>query len=170
MKWMSRLLMAVWLPFVLVSCAGGSASNQAIDSPAPATRVPGAFTVTSTPPPAKTQAPRAFPRCDGMQALKDAVDFDWPNLADHKQEFWRSQWTYFACEQPAEEVAALYRRQLTEPPYGMEETNWLERQEGTLGVYFSQAGSWAYVWFIPQPNDPQRSYVIIAESFTYVEC
>ena len=111
-----------------------------------------------------------LPHCEGLQKLKEPVKFDWPNLNDHMEQFIGTAWEYYACEQAPADVARLYREQLPEPPYNLQETNWLERQEGTLGIYFSQTGLWTYVWFIPQPNDPQKSYVIIAESFASVEC
>lgn len=105
-----------------------------------------------------------------MQLLTDPVQFDWPNLEEHKQDFFRSTWTYYSCDEAAPHVASLYQQDLPQPPYGMQETNWLERTEGTLGVYFSQTGAWDYIWFIPQRDDVQKSYVIIAETFAYVEC
>ncbi len=102
--------------------------------------------------------------------LAGPVKFDWPDLAQHQQDFSRSQWTYISCDQPAAQVAALYRQQLPRPPYSMDETNWLDRPEGALGVYFAQTGAWEYIWFVPQPEDAQKSYVIVSETFAYVEC
>ncbi len=122
------------------------------------------------PPPKSTESLPALPHCAGMQELKDAVQLDWPNLEQRKQEFISTAWRYYSCEEPPAQVAASFRQQLPKPPYNMQETNWLEREEGTLGIYFSQTGLWHYVWFISQPGDPQKSYVIVAESFASVEC
>jgi hypothetical protein len=102
--------------------------------------------------------------------VKDRVDFDWPNLDAHFQEFLGSIWSYYSCEQPQADVSSLYREQLLMPPFNLQEVNWFDREEGALGVYFSQKGSWHYVWIVPQPDDSQRTYVIIAESYAYIEC
>ncbi len=105
-----------------------------------------------------------------MQALTGPVKFAWPNLDARLQDFVRPWWSYFSCDEPAAKVSALYRQELPKPPYNMDETNWLERPEGTLGIYFSETGEWDYIWIVPQPADPQKAYVIVAETFSYVEC
>ncbi len=105
-----------------------------------------------------------------MQRLEGPVKFTWPNLEARLQDFVRPWWSYFSCDEPPAQVAALYRQQLPKSPYNMEETNWLERPEGTLGIYFSQTGEWDYVWIVPQPGDPKKTYIIVAETFSYVEC
>ena len=172
LKCLFRVLMAVWSPVLIVACSASTAPIPSMPAPlaSSTTEVIASRAPTAAPAPVTKEAMPPFPPCKGMQSLSDPVNFEWPNLNEHRQEFSRSQWTYFACEQPAPEVAASYRQQLPEPPYSLDETNWLERQEGTLGVYFSQKGAWDYIWFIPRPNDPQKSYLIIAETFAYVEC
>ncbi len=171
MKRLIRTLVVIVLLSVLASCAVGTSPQvPASTQSALATMDVTPSTAHSTVEPPRTKLVQTFPECSGMQKLQGAVQFDWPTLAEHLQDFSRSQWTYYSCDQSASNVASLYRQDLPRPPYGMEETNWLERQEGTLGIFFSQKGAWDYIWFVPQPDDAQKSYVIISETFAYVEC
>ena len=171
MNWIIRRLLALLLSWMLAACSAGMPADvPAMLDPAPDTALAISATPVRTGTPGKTVAVQALPPCSGMQTLQNPVQFDWPNLDEHRQEFSRSRWAYYACQQSAEEVAARYRQALTQPPYSMEETNWLDRQEGTLGVFFAQTGAWQYIWFVPQPEDPQASYVIVAITFAYVEC
>lgn len=168
---MWRSLLVISLLMVLAACSA-PATPGTPTLPASPTVSPVATSVAATLPsaPQSTDSLSALPHCDGMQELKNAVQLDWPNLEQRKQEFISTAWQYYSCEQPPAQVAALFRQQLPKPPYNMQETNWLEREEGTLGIYFSQTGLWHYVWFISQPGDSQKSYVIVAESFASVEC
>ncbi len=168
MKWVSRSLLILWLASLMAACSTAaplSSGATPLATPAPAT----ALAASTLPASTKKPAP-GFPHCNGMLLLSEPVQFDWPNLAEHKQDFSRSQWTYYSCDQSASKVASMYRQDLPRSPYSMDETNWLVLQEGTLGVYFSQTGAWDYIWFVPQPDDTQKSYVIVAETFAYVEC
>jgi len=37
--------------------------------------------------------------------------------------------------------------------------------EGTVGVYYNDASkTWIYLWVVAQPNNPQKSYVIVADT------
>ncbi len=171
MSFARRFWQAIWFSLVLAACSPATPASAPPVPPAPSPTV-AAISQVATPTAQldKASTPVLFPVCKGMQKLKDPIEFDWPNLREHIDEFIGTAWEYYACEQPAAEVAQLYRQQLPLAPYNLEETNWLERQEGTLGIYFSQTGAWNYVWFIPQPGDPQKSYVIVTESFASVDC
>ncbi len=151
----------------VAACSAGSPVETATVPLAASATVSSA---TATVLPTQVQSSHAFPHCDGMQALTGPVKFAWPNLDDRMQDFVRPWWSYFSCDEPAGEISALYRQALPKPPYNMAETNWLERPEGTLGIYFSQTGEWDYIWIVPQPADPQKAYIIVAETFSYVEC
>ncbi len=62
-------------------------------------------------------------------------------------------------------MAALYREQMPKPPYNLNETNWVDQPEGALGVYYEPvSGTWIYLWVVPQTEDTQTSYVIVAKS------
>ncbi len=168
---MTRILLAICLQLAAVACSPAGSSNPTTASPVvpitqPATLPGGA--PTSSADGADTSVP--FPHCKGMQVLKDPISFDWPNIEQRIRELAGSFWTYLACEQPATEAARLYREQLPEPPYNLHEMNWLEREEGTVGIYYTRGGLWDYVWIVPHPDDAQRSYVIIAESYTALSC
>ncbi len=167
-----KILLAVWLSSLMVGCSAGASASPSVAAPVATAAAPAMASPVDAPTviPGTKEAMPAFPQCTGMQKLSEPVNFDWPNLNEHRQEFFRSQWTYFICQEPASEVAASYRQHLPKPPYAMDETNWLERPEGSLGVFFSQKGAWDYIWFIPQPENPQASYLIVAETFAYVEC
>ena len=75
-----------------------------------------------------------------------------------------------AGDQPQGAATAFYRAQLPEAPYDYLETNWVDRAEGSVGVYYVSAGTWLYIWMIPRPDDPQRSYVIVALSSELIDC
>src|SRR5512146_528185 len=170
MTWVGRIWLASWLLSLTAACSATVPTDVAATAPILAAATPATASRTAGPTLAVStrKASASFPRCPGMELLTEPVQFDWPTLAEHQQDFSRSQWTYFSCDEPAAEAAALYRQELPQPPYGLEETNWLDRQESALGVYFSQAGAWDYIWFVPQPGTAQKSYVIISESFAYV--
>ncbi len=171
MRLTRRSLVAMSLSLLLAACsAAGEPSRPTVPASPSVSSVATAPVASPTLPPQSPDAQSVLPHCEGMQNLKDPVKLDWPNLEQRKQEFISTAWQYYSCEQPPAEVAAQFRQQLPKPPYNMEETNWIERQEGRLGIYFSQTGLWHYIWFIPQRGDPQKSYVVVAESFASVEC
>jgi hypothetical protein len=130
---------------------------------------------TAIPPSQAEPAPSRVPSCANVQVLDQPITFVWPHIEKHIQELEGSEWSYFACAQPPQEVSAFYRQQMPKPPYNMQEANWVEIPEGTLGVYFHNGyQSWFYVWVVPQPDNPQASYVIVAvtndSSFQGGEC
>ncbi len=160
-----KTLVVLWTYCALAACSP-AASPSTLISTAPPTELPA---ITSTPAGSRTEMP-PLPACTGMQKLNDPVEFDWPNLKASMEQFIASAWEYYSCEQPPAEVARLYREALPNAPYNLSEMNWLQRDQGTLGIYFSQAGLWYYVWFLPQPGDARRSYLVLTESMASVEC
>ncbi len=173
---MDRMLTAMellWICCMLAACS--PAASRPMPTPTappadlPASPTP-ASTSTSTPSGSSLVDIPPFPACTGMQNLQDPVEFDWPNLKASMEQFIASAWQYYSCDQPPADVIAVYRDRLGKPPYNLWESNWLEREQGTLGIYFSESGLWYYVWFLPQPGDPAKSYIVVAESMASVEC
>jgi len=108
----------------------------------------------------------SIPQCTGLEVQESPIAFSWPNI----EQITDATWGYYSCDQSQAAVAAFYKAQLPEAPYDYLETNWVERGDGTVGVYYVLAGTWMYIWMIPQPGDPQRSYVIVAISSQVVSC
>ncbi len=118
---------------------------------------------TSTPPTNAEYALSQIPHCAGIELLDQPVKFAWPNVEQRLKDLAGSAWGYFSCSQPQAVVSAFYREQIIKPPYNRQETNWIDRQEGTLGIYFHAASqNWLYLWIVPQSADNQKSYVIVA--------
>jgi hypothetical protein len=107
-----------------------------------------------------------IPKCAGMEVQEHPIVFSWPNI----EELDDALWGYYGCDQPQAEVVAFYKAHMAEPPYNNQETNWVERAGGSVGVYYNSARAWLYLWVIPQPGDPQKSYVIVAISYNLVNC
>ncbi len=104
-----------------------------------------------------------LPKCQGVKILDNPVKFSWPNIDQRLRELEGSYWGYYACPLAPATASALYREQMPRPPYNKTETNWVSRPEGTLGVYYSEgANMWIYMWIVPQANNPQESYLIVA--------
>jgi hypothetical protein len=104
-----------------------------------------------------------LPACPEMESLSEPVEFAWPNIELRLQELAYSQWGYFSCRQPQEEVSAYFKQSMRQPTYKMTETNWVKIEEGTLGVYFqSTTKLWVYLWVVPQPAEAQATYVVVA--------
>ncbi len=111
-----------------------------------------------------------LPKCDGIQVLDNPVKFDWPNIDERLQELSDAQWGYYSCPAPREEIATFYRERMPKPPINMIETNWVERTEGSVGVYYNGSTTvWTYLWVVPQPEDAQKSYVIVAQALEPVQ-
>ncbi len=169
-----RSLAVLWMCGALGACAPAASARTPLPTAWPSD--PAAAATASLPPSSATSTPSGtsamppFPECTGMQKLDQAVQFDWPNLKTSMEQFIASAWEYHSCAQPPAEVAKLYRAALPNDPYKLWDSNWLEREQGTLGIYFSQSGLWYYVWFLPKPGDARGSYIILAESFASVEC
>ncbi len=169
MKVIMKIVLGLWLCSRLAACSQAVIANPTAGSAGP-TPAQNPASMTSTPLPPTKDPVDLFPHCEGMRSLENAVEFSWPNINERIHQLEGSHWTYIACEQPQAEVAALYRKQLPQAPYNLHETNWIERAEGSVGIYYTRAGAWDYVWIVPQANDTHTSYVIIAESFTALSC
>ncbi len=104
-----------------------------------------------------------IPQCEGAQVLDKGVTFAWPQVEQRLKELEGSYWGYYSCPQARAEVSAFYRDKMTRPPYNRTETNWVERSEGTLGVYYSEGAQlWIYMWIVPQTPEGSSAYVIVA--------
>jgi len=64
----------------------------------------------------------------------------------------------------------FYRAQLPQAPYDDMEINWVERGDGTVGVYYVTAGTYMYVWMLPQPDNSQESYAVVAIASEMIDC
>ncbi len=166
-----KTLVVWWICCTLAACSSAVSSSTPSSTAPPATLPawPTLPATTSTPAGSSTEIP-PLPRCTGMHRLNDPVEFDWPNLKTSMEQFIASAWEYYSCDQPPAEVAGLYRQELPKAPYNLSEMNWLQRDQGTLGIYFAQSGLWTYVWFLARPGDAQGSYLVVAQSFASVEC
>ena len=111
-----------------------------------------------------------IPKCDGIEVQEKPIIFSWPNIETRIEELGDALWGYYSCDQPQADVVAFYRAHMPEPPYNNQETNWVERAEGSVGVYYNSANAWLYIWIVPQPNDPQKTYVIVAISYALINC
>jgi len=173
MKFIRRVCLFYGLCVVMVAC-----SNNA-QSPAPSVTIPPAINNSST---QTSQTPEAtplslsasllqkLPKCDGIQVLDDPIKFDWPNIDERLQELTDAQWGFYSCPGPREDVATFYRERMPKPPFNQIETNWVERTEGSVGVYYNGSTTiWTYLWVVPQQADSQQSYVIVAESLEPVQ-
>ena len=111
-----------------------------------------------------------IPKCDGIEIQEKPIIFSWPNIETRIKELGDALWGYYACDQPQAYVLAFYRAHMSEPPYNNQESNWVERAEGSVGIYYNSANAWLYIWIVPQPDNPQKTYVIVAISYTLVDC
>jgi hypothetical protein len=108
-----------------------------------------------------------LPNCDGVKTFEQPVKFDWPLIEQRIQELESADWGYYGCPQRQEVVSTFYQETMPKTPFLMTEINWVERPQGTLGVYYqSVAQIWLYLWVVPQPADSQTSYVVVAASDT----
>jgi hypothetical protein len=107
-----------------------------------------------------------IPNCNGLQALDTPIVFSWPNL----DQIVGASWGYYSCNQSQSAVAAFYRDQLPKAPYDDMEINWVERDNGTVGVYYVTSGTYLYIWMLPQPDNPQASYIILAIDSEIIDC
>ncbi len=154
-------------------CVACTSAGQSVPTSLPAasptpitTSVP---TAVSTPMSIADYILSVTPRCDGIQILDQPVKFVWPNVEQRLKDLEGSDWGYFSCPRPVAEVSAFYREHMPTPPYNMNETNWVDRSEGTLGIYYHTARqTWTYLWVVPQPGGLQTSYVIVAQTASEV--
>jgi hypothetical protein len=107
---------------------------------------------------------KTLPNCDGIKILEGPIKFEWPNIDLRIKELEGSVWGYYRCPGSQKEVAAFYRQQMPKArPTLYYETNWVERKEGSVGVYYDGV-NWIYLWVVPQPDNTQMSYVIVSQS------
>jgi len=107
-----------------------------------------------------------IPKCTGMEILKNPIDFSWPNI----EQVEGATWGYYSCDQSQPELAAFYRAQLPQAPYDDMEINWVQRGDGTVGVYYVTAGTYMYVWMLPQPDNSLESYAVVAIASEMIDC
>jgi hypothetical protein len=130
---------------------------------------------TITPVPSTKDLATFLPRCAGFKISKEPITFDWPNIKKRSQDLADGNWGYFSCSQAPAEVVDFYKTNLVNPPYNMAEVNWIERQEGFLGLYLYQPSYTSfYIWVVPQVDNPSSSNLIIVQVeesiFTPGEC
>jgi hypothetical protein len=111
-----------------------------------------------------------IPACAGLQVLDEPVTFSWPNISSRMEEIGSAQWGYYHCDQTQSEAAAFYKENLTKPPYRYLESNWVEREEGVVGVFYVWEGTWMYVFIVPYPGQPEKTLVAVAISAKEVDC
>jgi hypothetical protein len=107
-----------------------------------------------------------IPSCTGLEVQDTPIVFSWTNL----DQVVGSSWGYYDCNQSQADVAAFYRKQLPKEPYDDMELNWVEKDNGTVGVYYVTADIYLYIWMLPQKDNPQKSYVIVAIDSKIIEC
>jgi hypothetical protein len=116
-----------------------------------------------TPLPAGARILSDLPKCEGIEIAASSVTFDWPNIEQRFRELADSDWYYFSCPQPSDVVSSFYRENATQPPYLLSETNWIDRPEGSLGIYFHSVKRFTlYLWIVPQSTNHQATYLIAA--------
>ena len=172
MKFIRCVFLACSVCLVLVACSNTTESTESSVTIPPAINPEAAQTSQTpeaTPLSLGASLLKSLPKCDGIQVLDEPMKFDWPNIDERLQELEGALWGYYSCPGPQVEVAAFYRSQMPKPPNNMDETNWVERAEGSVGVYYNGASTWIYLWVVPQPEDAQKSYVIVAESLDPVQ-
>jgi hypothetical protein len=150
---------------------------------APRQTTPSIFPIASLPA-VSTATPAAFsnssalgeslllriPKCDGIEIQDEPIIFSWPNIETRIKELGEALWGYYSCDRPQKEVVAFYKAHMTDPPYNNHEINWVERSEGFVGVYYNSANAWLYIWILPQPDFPEKTYIIVAISYVLVDC
>jgi hypothetical protein len=167
-----------WLLFCfmfLTSCTSVPAQPTGIAPDATAAPVAASLQATATVAPvqpasdlqAQSESLLSYiPNCTGLNVLDSPVVFSWPNL----DQIVDSSWGYYSCNQSQADVAAFYRKQLPKEPYDDMEINWVEKDNGTVGVYYVTADIYLYIWMLPQPDNSQASYVIVALDSKIIEC
>ena len=154
------------------ACTGANQSVPALSAVPAASPTPimtSAPTAVPTPMSIAEYILSVIPRCDEIEILDQPVKFVWPNVEQRLRDLEGSDWGYFSCPRPVAEVSAFYRERMLQPPYNLNETNWVDRSEGTLGIYYHPVRqNWTYMWVVPQPGDLQTSYVIVAQTASEV--
>jgi len=169
MRLSTYTLILVGLSLCVACTSAGQPVPPSLPAASPMPSMTSAPTAVPTPMSMADYILSVIPRCDGIQILDQPVKFAWPNVEQRLKDLEGSDWGYFSCPRPAAEVSAFYREQMPRPPYNLNETNWVDRSEGTLGVYYHTARrAWTYMWVVPQPGDLQTSYVIVAQTASEV--
>jgi hypothetical protein len=139
-------------------------------TPMPATALPTATTPALQPTPDYLAQGKSLlsyiPSCTGLEVQGSPIVFSWTNLDQIKG----ATWAYYRCNQPPTGLAAFYRDKLPKAPYKYMEVNWVEKDNGTVGVYYVTAGIYLYIWMLPLPDNPQESYVIVAIGLELIGC
>ena len=138
-------------------------SNQ--DSPAPGDRETLVRSADDT------DALAGFPLYPGTEQLSAPVTFEWKNLnAAYNIPY--SQWAYYSAYASYKEVAAFYKNKSIAPPFTNISLFWKETDNGTLGAWFQEASANKYtrIWFIPNPDDDRKSYLIIMRNNDISSC
>jgi hypothetical protein len=144
-------------PLVLLLAVVGCASAPTpTPTPLP-TRTPAP---TATSEPVGDYVPSDVPRCQGVKMLDRALKFEWVGV----DAVGDGAWYYYHCDQKPGDLATLYRPVMIKAPYEWGEINWVERPEGTLGVYFNTVRqNWLYLWFLSDTTSAGGSYLVVAE-------
>ena len=147
---------------VNTGCSGGGASTGA---PLPGGRE------TPVQPAGDTGALAGFPLYPGTEQLPEPVKFEWKNL-NTAYAVPYSQWAYYAVHAPYPEVAAFYKSKSIAPPFANISLYWKETEKGVLGAWFQEASAdkYARIWFIPNPDDGGKSYLIIMRNNDIGSC
>jgi hypothetical protein len=171
---MRHTLCALMLGCIYLFTACTSPPRQTIPSRLPVASLPAI--VTATPPTFSNSSALGeslllrIPKCDGIEIQDEPIIFSWPNIETRIKELGEALWGYYSCDQSPKELAAFYKVRMTEPPYNNHEINWVERSDGFVGVYYNSANAWLYIWIVPQPDFPEKTYIIVAISYVLVDC
>jgi hypothetical protein len=173
MKFCKWVCLVCGLCLVMVACSNNVQLTES-SATIPTAVNPATTQISQTPEPTPLSLSASLlqklPKCDGIQVLDVPIKFDWPNIDERLQELTDAQWGYYTCPGPRADVASFYRELMPKPPFNQIETNWVERTEGSVGVYYNGSTTiWTYLWVIPQPETAQKSYVIVAESLEPVQ-
>ncbi len=92
--------------------------------------------------------------------MDEPFKFAWPSI----EKIMEPGWLYYRCATSPAHLEALYREQMTEPPYNWLEAAWVVRAEGTMGVYFQATREgWLYLWILADASSVETSTLVIAE-------
>jgi len=112
-----------------------------------------------------------FPVYSGTEQLPERVEFEWKNL-NTAYAVPYSQWAYYVVHAPYRDVAAFYKSKSIAPPFANISLYWKETDRGVLGAWFQEASAdkYARIWFIPNPDDDGKSYLIIMRNNDIGSC
>ena len=147
---------------VNTGCSGGGVSS---DAPLPDSRE------TPVQPADTAGALAGFPFYPGTEQLSEPVEFEWKNLGTAYAVPY-SEWAYYNVHASHTDVAAFYKSKSIAPPFANISLYWKETEKGVLGAWFqeSSANKYARIWFIPNPDDDAKSYLIIMRNNDIGSC